>query len=83
MYHVGVRRFTFYSSLEIAREALTSLGIEEAAADRAVTLFREHDERTLREAHAIWRDERQLIQTTQQAAEELASLFEADQQERK
>jgi voltage-gated potassium channel Kch len=78
----GLVRDTFYSSLEIARMALTSLGIEKAAADRAVTLFREHDERTLREAHAIWRDERQLIQTTQQAAEELESLFEADQQER-
>jgi CPA2 family monovalent cation:H+ antiporter-2/glutathione-regulated potassium-efflux system protein KefB len=78
----GLVRDTFYSSLEIARMALTSLGIEKAGADRAVTLFREHDERTLREAHAIWRDERQLIQTTQQAAEELESLFEADQQER-
>jgi voltage-gated potassium channel Kch len=79
----GLVRDTFYSSLEIARIALTSLGIEQAAADRAVTLFREHDERTLREAHAIWRDERQLMQTTQQAAEELESLFEADQQERR
>ena len=29
--------------------------------------------------HAIYRDEKQLIQSQQQAAEELASLFEADQ----
>ena len=61
-----------------SKQALTVLGIDEAAAERAVTLFRDHDEKTLLETHAIYRDEQQLIQSQQQAADELASLFEAD-----
>ena len=74
----GLVRETFHSSLQLAKQALTVLGIDEAAAERAVTLFREHDEKTLLETHAIYRDEQQLIQSQQQAADELASLFEAD-----
>jgi CPA2 family monovalent cation:H+ antiporter-2/glutathione-regulated potassium-efflux system protein KefB len=58
--------------------ALIELGIDAGAAERAVALFRDHDEKTLRETHAIYRDEKQLIQSQQHAADELASLFEAD-----
>jgi glutathione-regulated potassium-efflux system protein KefB len=58
--------------------ALTTLGIDEEAAERAVALFRDHDEKTLQATHAIYRDEEQVKQSQQQAAEELASLFEAD-----
>jgi monovalent cation:proton antiporter-2 (CPA2) family protein len=74
----GLVRDTFHSSLKMAELALEALGIDEPAAQRAVELFREHDERALQETHAIYRDERQLIQSNQQAAAELASLFEAD-----
>jgi monovalent cation:proton antiporter-2 (CPA2) family protein len=74
----GQVRETFYSSLHLARMALTTLGIDEQAAERAVALFRDRDEKTLRETHAIYRDESQVIQSQQQAAEELASLFAAD-----
>ena len=74
----GLVRETFHSSLQLAKQALTVLGIDEAAAERAVTLFRDRDEKTLLETHAIYRDEQQLIQSQQQAADELASLFEAD-----
>jgi monovalent cation:proton antiporter-2 (CPA2) family protein len=74
----GIVRETFHSSLTLARQALIMLGVEETAADRAVTLFREHDEETLLRDHAIYRNEKQLIQSQQQAADELASLFEAD-----
>ncbi|HEX2942641.1 MAG TPA: monovalent cation:proton antiporter-2 (CPA2) family protein [Rhodopila sp.] len=76
----GLVRETFYSSLKMAEGALTLLGIPARDAARSVMLFREHDERTLRAGHAVYRDEKQLIQTTQQAAEELAALFEADRQ---
>jgi hypothetical protein len=58
--------------------ALTTLGIGEEAAERAVALFRDHDEKTLLETHAIYRDDEQIRQSQEQAAEELASLFEAD-----
>jgi CPA2 family monovalent cation:H+ antiporter-2/glutathione-regulated potassium-efflux system protein KefB len=74
----GLVRDTFHSSLELAGQALTTLGIEPDAAARAVALFREHDERSLLETHAIYRDEQKLIQTTQDAAAELEALFEAD-----
>jgi voltage-gated potassium channel Kch len=74
----GLVRETSYSSLQLARMALTTLGIGEAAAERAVALFRDHDEKTLRETHAIYRDEAQVKQSQQQAADELAGLFEAD-----
>jgi monovalent cation:proton antiporter-2 (CPA2) family protein len=74
----GLVRDTFYSSLELGRLALTSLGIEGADAARAVELFREHDERALTENHAIYRDEAQLIQSARDAADELAALFEVD-----
>jgi voltage-gated potassium channel Kch len=74
----GMVRETFYSSLQLARMALTTLGIDEPAAERAVALFRDHDEKTLLETHAIYRDEEQVKQSQQQAADELASLFEAD-----
>jgi monovalent cation:proton antiporter-2 (CPA2) family protein len=75
----GQVRDTFLSSLELARMALVQLGIEAQAAEDAVALFRKQDEKNLIETHAIYRDEKQLIQSVQQAAEELTSLFEADQ----
>jgi glutathione-regulated potassium-efflux system protein KefB len=74
----GLVRETFHSSLELAKQALTLLGIGEADAERAVTLFRDHDEKNLLETHAIYRDEQQLIQSEKQASDELSSLFEAD-----
>jgi monovalent cation:proton antiporter-2 (CPA2) family protein len=73
----GFVRETFHSSLVLAEKSLTSLGIGREAAHRAVVLFRDHDEQNLRDTHGI-SDEKQLIQSTQQAATELASLFEAD-----
>jgi voltage-gated potassium channel Kch len=77
----GLVRETFYSSLQLARMALTTLGVAEDAAERAVALFRDHDEKTLLETHAIYRDEEQLIQSQQHAADELADLFEADKKQ--
>lgn len=74
----GLVRDTFHSSLKLAELSLTALGIEADAATRAVALFRDHDEQTLIATQAMDADEQQLIQTTQQAAEELASLFEED-----
>jgi voltage-gated potassium channel Kch len=75
----GLVRDTFHSSLKLAELALTSLGIDPQDAERAVSLFRDHDERNLAATHAIYRNEQQLIQNVQQAAEELTALFEADQ----
>jgi monovalent cation:proton antiporter-2 (CPA2) family protein len=75
----GLVRDTFHSSLKMAEESLLALGISPEDAARSVELFRAHDERNLLETHAIYRDEKQLIQSTQQATDELMGLFEADQ----
>jgi voltage-gated potassium channel Kch len=75
----GIVRDTFHSSLKLSEMALRALGIPEDRAGRAVALFAEHDERQLKATYPIWNDEMQLIQSTQQAAEELAQVFEADQ----
>ena len=63
----------------MAEESLVALGISSNDAARSVELFRAHDEQNLLDMHAIYRDEKQLIQSTQQATEELMTLFEADQ----
>jgi monovalent cation:proton antiporter-2 (CPA2) family protein len=76
----GLVRDTFYSSLKMAEDSLTMLGIPPEDAARSVALFRAHDEKNLADTHAIYRDEKQLIQSTQQATEELMALFEADQE---
>jgi voltage-gated potassium channel Kch len=75
----GLVRETFYSSLKMAEESLLTLGISPEDAARSVELFRAHDEQNLLDTHAIYRDEKQLIQSTQQSTEELMALFEADQ----
>jgi len=74
----GLVRDTFHSSLRLAEMSLTALGIDQPTAERSVALFRDHDEQNLLATHAIYRDEKQLIQSAQQAAEELTELFEAD-----
>ena len=74
-------RETFPASLEMARQALLSLGFEAAASDRAVTLFRQHDEQRLDAQYAVQHDEAKLIQTAKEAAEQLQELFEADSQQ--
>jgi monovalent cation:proton antiporter-2 (CPA2) family protein len=74
----GIVRDTFHSALRLAELSLESLGFSQDDAARAVALFREHDERQLANAHAFYRDEDRRIQTTKEATEELASLFQAD-----
>jgi voltage-gated potassium channel Kch len=75
----GLVRETFYSSLKMAEDSLIALGVSAEEAARSVAFFREHDEQNLLDTHAIYRDEKQLIQSAQQATEELMALFEADQ----
>jgi len=73
-----IYRETFLSSIEVARQALLKLGFNAASAERAVTLFRRHDEELIEEQHAVHHDEAQIIQNSRLATEQLRSLFEAD-----
>jgi glutathione-regulated potassium-efflux system ancillary protein KefC/glutathione-regulated potassium-efflux system protein KefB len=72
-------RETFLSSLDMAQQTLETLGMSRAESLESIHRFKAHDERTLdlqREAHD---DEQKLIQTSQQAAQELELLFETDE----
>jgi CPA2 family monovalent cation:H+ antiporter-2/glutathione-regulated potassium-efflux system protein KefB len=71
-------RETFFSSLRLTEMLLESLDIPAAQAERAINLFRAHDEKILAETYAIANDETQMIQSTQDASQELADLFQSD-----
>ena len=73
-----IYRETFPASLDMARHVLLSLGFGVAASERAVTLFRQHDEGQLEAQYAVHHDEAQLIQTSKEFAGQLEELFEAD-----
>ncbi len=75
-------RETFDSSLRLTAGVLRALGLNEEEVTRSIDTFRDHDERTLIRQHEVHQDEGRLIQTVVQAAEELQSLFEADNERR-
>lgn len=76
-------RETYHSSLHLSEMVLEDLGVPPAEARSAVKFFQSYDEQSLLDSHAFYEDERQLIQSARQAADELTGLFEADQRERK
>ncbi len=78
----GIIRETFFSSLRLTEMVLEALGIPPETAHQSIELFREHDERNLVATHTIAGDEEKLIQSAQQAAQELEGLFEADREQR-
>jgi glutathione-regulated potassium-efflux system ancillary protein KefC len=73
-------RELFHSSLVAAREVLDELGLSPADANRAVRLFREHDEEALRQQRAFRGDETALRASAQKVAADLEKLFEHDQE---
>jgi glutathione-regulated potassium-efflux system ancillary protein KefC/glutathione-regulated potassium-efflux system protein KefB len=73
-----VVRRSYFSSLEMSRQILESLGDSPEAAQRTVETFRRHDEATLLKQKAVFQDRQQLIQSVQEAERELQQLFESD-----
>jgi glutathione-regulated potassium-efflux system ancillary protein KefC/glutathione-regulated potassium-efflux system protein KefB len=71
-------RETFPASLEVARQALLRSGLGVAEAERAIAIFKRHDEEQLEAQYAVNQDEELLIQTSKQAADQLKELFESD-----
>ncbi|WP_181423422.1 monovalent cation:proton antiporter-2 (CPA2) family protein [Halomonas heilongjiangensis] len=67
------------ASLELTREALVGLGISRDQAQHTIDTFRPHDEQALRRQLEVFGNEKQLIQTIQEAARELEALYEADE----
>ena len=74
----GLIRETLLSSLDLARQVLQGLGVQEQQTRSTVEVFKAHDEKTLLAQQAIHHDETKLIQTAKEAAQELQTLFEAD-----
>ena len=74
----GLIRETLLSSLDLARQVLLGLGIDEEKAHGTIDMFKKHDEKTLLAQHAVYHDETKLIQSTKEAARELQGIFESD-----
>ncbi len=74
----SIVRETFFSSLEIARGVFMALGYDEASAADYVKRFREHDERVLANQYPVYDDEAALLQSAQEARDDLMRLFQAD-----
>jgi glutathione-regulated potassium-efflux system protein KefB len=74
----NIVRETFFSSLEIARGVFMALGYDEASANDYVRRFREHDERVLANQYPVYDDEAALLQSAQEARDDLMRLFQAD-----
>ena len=75
--HYNIRE-TFGSSLELSVEVLKALGLSKLKANETVQRFRAHDEASLLRQHAVQDDEKKLIQTGRESAEQLLQLFETD-----
>jgi len=71
-------RENFLSSLAMGEQALVVLGMDPGAAADTVKTFRTHDERLIRQQHAVQHDEEQLIQTAKDTAQELELLLRND-----
>ena len=71
-------RETFLSSLDMARQVFETLGKPAERARDIVARFAEYDGRILRREQALYHDETQLIQTSREALDELASLLEEE-----
>ena len=73
-----IERETFESALLIGQHALQQMGIDAEAAQRATTIFREHNLATIEAIAPVYRDEKKMISISQAAREELAASFEQD-----
>jgi monovalent cation:proton antiporter-2 (CPA2) family protein len=69
-------RETWHSSIELSAGILRELGLEESDVQHTVNIFRDFDEKSLLQQHAVYQDEEKLIQSTRQATEDLKNLFE-------
>jgi glutathione-regulated potassium-efflux system protein KefB len=73
-----VWRETLHSSLAMAGELLKGLGLSDYAADRAVDLFRNHDERRLYSLFGEHPNEARMQMLAKRATQELEELFAQD-----
>jgi glutathione-regulated potassium-efflux system protein KefB len=75
-----VVREMLYSSLMFTRGVLAGLGISADEIERTVTTFQRQDQKLVEQQAAIVDDQSSMIQSAQQAADELRSLLQQDTQ---
>lgn len=73
-----VVREVFHSSMEMSRHLLQALNIPADEAEKAVALFRRHDQALLERQQQFYHDEEQLIASARQSLVELEDLFVQD-----
>ncbi len=73
-----LRRETFLSSLDLAREVLQGLGMGAAEAEKTVATFKVHDERRLFEHYTHYTDEEKMRSLAKAGAKELEEMFARD-----
>jgi monovalent cation:proton antiporter-2 (CPA2) family protein len=78
-----VYREVFGSSMDMAKDALISLGKHPHEAERAIRLFRKHDEKMLRRSAEHAGDQTKLIDLAKQSRAEIARVFATDRGEEK
>jgi len=71
-------RETMLSSIAMSKRVLTNLGFEKAEIEQAGEAFFVHDSQLLREQHAIYHSEEQLIQSAKDTASEFEALLKGD-----
>lgn len=74
-------RETYYSSIKLAEDLLTRLGLDPEDIAKTVAMFEQHDEALLKRQAAVFRDEDKLVQTSKEAAQELEQLLQEDRQQ--
>ena len=75
-----IKRETFYSALELGKDALVEMGLSVAQAQRVKNTLREHDIETLYQQVAIRDDEKALISVSHSARAQLENILAADQE---
>ncbi len=76
-----IYRETLASSAEMAEELLIAMGYPHAVAKANTKRFRAHDAETLLKQHAVYKDEKLLIRTSKEAAEQLIDVLRSDKHE--
>jgi monovalent cation:proton antiporter-2 (CPA2) family protein len=76
-----VYREVFGSSMDLARDALVTLGKHPHEAERAIKFFRKHDEKMLRKSAKHADDQNKLIDLAKQSRAEITRVFAADRGE--
>lgn len=75
-----VIRETLFSSLKMATETLTNVGLTYSDSKASIEQFLEHDEQLIEKTASFYTDEKRVMQAVQQARAELSRLFEENPQ---